>query len=86
MSSSLYWRPVKPIKRHGGYGHPLKGIIAKKFYGHDGSLSGGDITLDETHIKWLEGVKDALYDCVDDANELIDGIRQYGEIAIWIES
>ena len=88
MSSSLYWKPVVPVTSYGGYGHPLKGVIARKFFDHDGSLSSGPITFTDDDIRWLEGARDAFEkdEHQKPFNELIAAIQHHGAISIWIEN
>ena len=37
-------------------GHPIKGIVAKRFWGHDGSLCGAPIIVTDKDLDWFEGV------------------------------
>lgn len=87
MSSTLHWKPIIPDRR-GGWGYPVKGIIAKKFFGHDGSCAGGPIEVDSGALEWFYGVLDATTDKeVESAmRELIEAIEEYGSIALFFES
>jgi hypothetical protein len=82
MSTSLYYLPVIPTKKLGGFKNPLKAIISKKFLNHDGSLGSNRFTLDYDHIEYIEGLVDAG---IEDADKLLSAIREYKMIEIWTE-
>lgn len=57
MSSTLCIRKTpKPTKDEWHFKLPIKSLIARKFYDHDGSLGGGRITVGAEHLEWLEGI------------------------------
>lgn len=57
MSSTLIIRKTpKPNKKEWGFKHPVKGMIARRFYDHDGSLGGGRITVGPECLAWFEGL------------------------------
>jgi hypothetical protein len=82
VSSSLYWRPAptdRPAPRDLPEG--LKKALANRFWGHDGSLFGDEIELDERAVPYLDGLSDGR---VDGAGDLIAAIRAHGKILLWI--
>ena len=80
MSAHAHWYPV--VHKTGKLlDHHLKGLIAKRYMDHDGSLS-GSCRLNSDDIKWLEGLRDTG---VKDASVLIDAIYDNDEIEIRIE-
>jgi hypothetical protein len=82
MSSSMYWRPVpKDLPRPELLSYDLKHRLARRFWDHDGSLNGEPIEFDATQIPYLEGLADGG---VEDAQELIDAIREHGSVHVWI--
>lgn len=80
MSTSLYWRRVSPME--GDLSIDLKKAIAHRFWGHDGTLAGDHHIVDRGSIDYLSGLADAG---VDGAEELINLIRQHGQIDLWVE-
>jgi len=89
MSSTLFIRktPVLP-KEYWSFKLPLKAIIARKFYDHDGSCGGGMITVGGDSLDWFEGVlaagrfeeNDVIY-----LGEIIQILREGGTIDMWFE-
>jgi hypothetical protein len=71
MTCSLYWKP-ESIESNRVGGIALREILEKK-YGYPYTLSYG-------HLDYLEALRDAN---VDGAEDLIEAIRQYGEIKIF---
>ena len=68
---------------------PLKGIIARRYYAHDGSLSSGKVILDSTDRLWLEGVL-AAFGRGDEGDKtglkwIINTIDQGHTVDMWIE-
>ena len=58
MSSTLCFRRTpKSTDEFAHVKQPLKGIFARRYYDHDGSLGGGLMTLSETDLDWLRGVQ-----------------------------
>ena len=47
--------PVPP-RDNWCFKHPIKGFIGRRFYDHDGSLGGGEITIGPEHLEWFEGI------------------------------
>ncbi len=80
MSTDLHWRPVD--KRSGTLPYKLKKVIAKRFWGHDGSLAGDELMLDSHNLDYLAGLIDAG---VEGADELKALILQHGRVVVWIE-
>jgi len=59
MSSTLCFRKTpQPPKEFGCCRFPLKGVFAEAYYGHDGSLGGGVITIEIQDLAWIRGVRD----------------------------
>lgn len=82
MSSSLYWRPApKGVPEPRDLPEQLKKALANRFWGHDGSLLGEEVELDERIVPYLDGLSDGR---VDGADDLIAAIRAHGEILLWI--
>lgn len=82
MSSSLYWRAApKALPPKHDLPSELKYAIARRFWGHDGSLYGDEIEMDKSSIGYLEGLVDGG---VDGAQELIDAIRKETVVQLWI--
>jgi len=90
MTSSLYiTKTPKPAEVESfAFKHPLKGIIARRYYDHDGSLSGETITLTGDDLAWFTGLIDGFMGDGSDLNDLmkIKQLIENGEtIDIWIE-
>lgn len=89
MTSTLTIRKTpKPVKHtEFRFKQPFKGVIARKFYDHDGSLSGEFITLSGVDLNWLEGVIDGFNGEKSDIRDL-EKIQRYIQeghtIDIWI--
>lgn len=86
MSSSLYYEQVEPVDPKGGWGHPLKGIFARKYWGDDGSLGGGEVILTLDDIQFLETINlcyENDKDTVKAVNEMITAIRNAGAIRVF---
>lgn len=79
MSSTLMWRPVVPVE---GYSLPyeLKKTLSRKLWDTDGSTGGGEATMTENDIPYLEGLRDAG---VKGAEKLIEILRKHGAIVLW---
>lgn len=63
---------------------PIKGIIAKRYYGHDGSLSGELLTLGSNDLQWFEGVFDSHPDDKD-LKTVITYLKEGHTIDLWLE-
>ena len=77
MSSSLYWQPVfeRDPNKERVSGQPLKGILAKRFCDHDGSLGYGEGTFRRKDIPYIRG----LVDCgIEDADSLLKDLEEFG--------
>lgn len=85
MSTDLYWRPVD-YGRH-ALSKQLKYAIAERFWDHDGTLTGSYFRLSANHIEYLNGIADATSndEVRKSVKELLDAIKRYGEVEIWIE-
>jgi len=81
MSSKLYWRPRSTSSML--LSDDLKKILARKFWDHDGSLSNGPMRMNNSHLEYLCGLRDAG---VEDAQKLIDGIEKFDLIEVWIDA
>ena len=84
MSTNLYWAPAEP-NTSSAFGHPIKGVIAKRYLGHDGSLGSDPVSLDSpSDIAFLHGVVAVGSETVrGQAQELLDAIEKYGAIVVW---
>ncbi len=86
MTTSLCWRPVPknppPTKR---LPSSLKLTIARHLWDHDGSLTGDPVEVDAAFIPYLQGVADGgSGEIAEGARELIQIIREHGEVELWI--
>jgi hypothetical protein len=88
MSSTLFVsKNIFSRKKTLTFGQPIKGIIARKFYDHDGSCGGEFITIDSEYLCWFEGVL-AGY-CGEDKDKLekiLDILREGHSLEMWIET
>jgi hypothetical protein len=86
MSSSLYWRPVpREVPPANSLPYGLKKALARRYWDHDGSLNGDMIEISEADVPYLEGIRDAASGEVSEgAAGLIEAIREYGAVEIWI--
>ena len=89
MSSTLCIRKTpKPTKEQWHFKYPIKGLIARKFYDHDGSLGGGTITVGPEHLEWFEGVLAAgSFDKSEarEFEEIVGVLRDGGTIDMWFD-
>ena len=93
MSSTLCMRKTpKPTKDEWHFELPIKGIFARRFYDHDGTLGGGLVTIGPDDLSWLEGVIGGLATAGTlDKKELADlrAIREHihegGTVDMWFE-
>ncbi len=84
MSNTLYWRPLNPPPPDHALDQ-LKYVISQSLWGHDGSLRGDPLPLDRSFIAYLRGIADAGSATVkEEAEELIDAIRQYGVVEVYL--
>lgn len=82
MSSTLYWRPApKDVPAPRDLPTGLKWALARRLWGHDGSLNGDEIELDEAIVPYLEGLADGG---VEGAADLIAALRAHGTVLLWI--
>ncbi len=89
VSFNFYWRAVPEPKDvpHGVLEQGLKYIMAPRMWSHDGTLRGTAI-LDEGDIGYLTGMLDGISPqrkyMYNSLQELIDNIKEYGRVFIWI--
>lgn len=81
MSSRMYWRPAQVDPPRNDLPYALKHAIARRFWGHDGSLYGEEIMFDKAMLGYLEGLADAK---VDGASDLVAAIKTHGVVSVWI--
>lgn len=82
MSTSLYWRPApKDLPPENYLPFALKHALAKRIWGHDGSLYGDEVLVGKEFLPYLEGLADGH---VEGATELIDAIREHETVLLWI--
>jgi hypothetical protein len=80
MSTNLYWYPAPPEPHGQSLSRGLKFRIARKYWGHDGSLGGDPRVLTAEDVPYLEGVRDGSdKETAQDAQVLIDGHRAIRE-------
>lgn len=82
MSLSLNWYepPARPTSID-GCRHPLKGILAERYLGNDGSLY-GEFMLGREDLSYIQGLADAD---VENAQELLAALLQYGSLLLKVE-
>jgi len=91
MSSTLFIRKTpKPTKNEIAFKQPIKGIIAGRYYDHDGSLGGGKITVGPEDLPWFEGVLAARPRSADakdwrDFERVVEMLRDGESIDMWFE-
>lgn len=89
MSSTLIVRQTpKTIKDELTFKQPIKGIIARKFYEHDGSLGGSQITIGNEYIDWFEGVLAGVKIEPDERiklEKIIDILKSGNTIDMWFD-
>jgi hypothetical protein len=88
MSSTLFISKNVSNKNL-SFGQPLKGIIGRKFYNHDGSCGGELITVGSEYLDWFEGVLAAYPEFEGDYRELekvVDMLREGHSLDIRIET
>ncbi len=81
MSLSLHWRPAQPAQSWPRLPYALKSVIARRLWGHDGSVPGEETLVGLSEIDYLDGLADAG---VDGALELRNAIKNYGAVFVWI--
>ena len=90
VSSTLCIRRTpKPDDDEWHFKLPVKGLLARKFYDHDGSLGGGMQTIGPEHLEWFEGVLAAgQFDNGDGAklHQVVEVLREGGTIDMWFET
>lgn len=83
MSTDLHWMPApKDQPPPEILGSALKRCLARRLWGHDGSLRGETVEVHESLLPYLEGLVDGK---VDGAAELVAAIREHGAVLLWIE-
>lgn len=82
MSSSPYWLPVKT--KPTSLSDEVKYALAKKYFDNDGTLSGA-ISLNESDIPYLDGLRDAGNESMKKgALILINAIKRFDNIRFFI--
>ena len=87
MSTNLYWVPA--IQENGTpLPKALKYIVARRWWGHDGSLGGDKRVLTSAHVSYLEGMRDGTtdQDVINGVNELLKAIEKYGAIEVGLQA
>ena len=89
MSSTLHIRrtPV-PDNEEWTFKQPLKGMLARKFYDHDGSLGGGIVTVGPEHLEWFEGLREGIFERLEPSDKtkfwaVMDILRAGGSVDLW---
>ena len=83
MGSHLGWEPDEPQPLGGSLSTSMKHALADRYTNGDTLAVQDGITLDESDIPWLDGIKVGApegHDLYDDAADLIAGIRQHKRI------
>lgn len=85
MSTSLYWRPAPKPTREEELPFALKKALARRLWGHDGSLYGDTRELDARIVPYLEGLVDGgMAEVAAGAYDLIAAIKEHETIEVWI--
>lgn len=89
MSSTLCIRRTpKPKDEDWHFKLPIKGLIGRRFYDHDGSLGGAQITIGPEELPWFEGILSAgnfEKKEAKDLAEIVEHLRKGGSIDVWFE-
>jgi len=67
---------------------PIKGMVARRFFGHDGSLGGSTVTAGPDDLDWFEGILAAgQFDARDrrDLEKVVQILRDGDTIDMWFE-
>lgn len=86
MSKNIYWREPPPQPdAMGSSAHPLKGILAREIWDHDGSLRGESVTIesDDRIATYLEGYVAGQPD--EDIEQFLKDLRKHGRLEVWID-
>lgn len=90
MSSTLCIRKTpKPDKNEWHFKLPIKGLIARRFYDHDGSLGGNLLTIGAEHLAWFEGILAAGKFAETerrDLEKIVEVLRDGDTIDMWFET
>lgn len=82
MSSSLYFRVLPADKPP--LSCAIQKLLGRRFWGHDGSLSGDPVQLSSSDLAYLRGLADAGDKVVSaDAKRLIDAIEKHDEVELY---
>lgn len=82
MSSSLHFRVLPADKP--ALSDAIKRLLARKYWHHDGSISGDPVQLSTQDIEYLGGLADAGDKEVSaDAKKLIDAITKHDEVELY---
>lgn len=93
MSSTLYIRktPKPQSNKQYYFKQPIKSIISRKYYGHDGCGGGYIKTISPTDLDWFEGVLAANNYYSSDKSDveqfeiIVNFLREGNSVDIWIE-
>ena len=87
MSSTLCIRKTpKPDKNEWHFKLPIKSLIAKRYFNHDGSLGGSMLTIGPSELNWFEGVLSAGNFNVNDRKDfekVVEVLREGNTIDLW---
>jgi hypothetical protein len=90
MSSTLVMSPVPKKRDTVSFKLPVKAILARRYYGHDGSLGGGLVTVGPEDLDWFEGVLAGADRWsaaeVKDFEKMVEALRDGGSVDMWFES
>lgn len=89
MSSTLHFRKTPTdTKEFGSCKLPLKGIIAQRFYDHDGTLGGGMETIQRKDLEWFKGVRDCGLNDKEEqklVEKIIEILEDGGTVDMWFD-
>jgi hypothetical protein len=92
MSSTLIMRktPAPRDDETVSFKLPVKAILARRFYDHDGSLGGGMVTVGPEELGWFEGVLAGADRWsraeVEDFKKMVGVLRDGGSVDMWFEN
>lgn len=82
MSTAMMWRPVRPQAGE-ELDYRLKKAVARRWFGHDGSLAAGPVTLRQSDLPYLQGLADAG---IPDAQTLMQAVGKFEAVEVWLEA
>jgi hypothetical protein len=91
MTSTLFIRKTpKPTNDQIAFKQPIKGMITRRYYNHDGSLGGNLVTVPPSHLAWWEGLlaggdRGADEPDIKNLDRVVEMLRDGDSIDLWFE-